>query len=67
MNRPKSWIKDPKAPASAGQKRTIRILLQSKNLTEMWLHQNINIWINELNMGQADQLIKKLPAIKIIK
>jgi hypothetical protein len=62
-----TWIKDPKAPAKPGQKNLIRILLRSRGLTEMWLHKNINKWINELNMCQADQVIKKVSALKIKK
>jgi len=62
-----TWIKNPKDPANSGQKNLIRILLRSRGLTEMWLHQNINKWINELNMSEADQVIKKVSAIKIKK
>lgn len=60
----KSWFKDPNAPATLGQMKTIRILLRSKDLTETWLHKGIRKWIKELTMGEADQVIKKLSIIK---
>jgi hypothetical protein len=61
MNR---WLINPDAPATDGQKRIIKIMLRSKDLTEYWLHRGINKWINELTMGEADRVIKKLSKIK---
>ncbi len=61
------WIKNTKAPASDTQKRTIRGILRYKGLNEGWLYAGIKKYINALTMGEADQVIKKLSAIKINK
>lgn len=58
------WLKNPNEPITNGQKKTIDILLASKNLTEYWLHKGINKWIKELTMGEADQVIRKISKIK---
>lgn len=58
------WFKNSKAPASDTQRRVIRGILSSKNLSEGWLYAGIKKYINALNMAEADQVIKKLSKIK---
>lgn len=62
----KSWIIDPKALATDGQKRLISILIEKIPKVQMVKNGEIKS-IDELTMGEADQVIKKLSNIKKTK
>jgi hypothetical protein len=61
MNR---WLINPNAPATPGQKKTIKLILDSKKFTEYQFLTATGKVIDQLTMKQADIAIKKLSKIK---
>jgi len=60
----KNWIINPNDPATDGQKRLISILIEKLPNLKMLKNGEVKS-IDELTMGEADQVIKKLSKIKI--
>jgi len=60
----KNWIINPNYPATDGQKKLISILIEKVPNLKMLKNGEIKS-IDELTMGEADKVIKKLSKIKI--